>query len=241
MINSNGRVASMTHDELETHVFSTYITLRYGMAVLAFAFPIILYFVGRIHNIPLQDSMSAYYHALPPNGIPFIDLFAPRSFFVGLLFAIGAFLYLYKGFSSLENMLLNVAGVCAWGVALYPIPWACDPTCPKITPHYIFAVVLFVCIGAVSIYCTRQTLHLLKDERTRRQYVRLYNTLGAAMLASPVAAIVVSFALGEFKKHIFFIEAAGVWAFAAYWWVKSRELAITEAEKLALSRRGLET
>jgi hypothetical protein len=46
---------------LKAHIFGTYITLRFGMGILAAAFPLVLYLAGRFHGIALQGSMSAYY------------------------------------------------------------------------------------------------------------------------------------------------------------------------------------
>ncbi|MDR7149821.1 hypothetical protein J2W49_001776 [Hydrogenophaga palleronii] len=51
------------HD-LWRHFSETYFSLRLGLAVLAFAFPAVLYFWGRfVHDLPLQPSMSAYFFA----------------------------------------------------------------------------------------------------------------------------------------------------------------------------------
>src|SRR5215212_7799422 len=49
-----------------------------------------------------------------------------RTIFVGFLCITGSFLYLYKGFTKLENLLLNVAGISAVLVALFPTT---DPRC----------------------------------------------------------------------------------------------------------------
>jgi len=54
--------------------------------------------------------MSAYYHT------------AMREVFVGILFAVGAYLYLYKGFSAVENIALNLAGTFAICIPLFPTP-----------------------------------------------------------------------------------------------------------------------
>lgn len=226
----------MGRDDIGVDAFSTYITLRYGMAVMAFAFPVLLWLDGNFHGISLQDSMSAYYHALPDDGAPLNDYFAPHSFFVGLLFAIGACLYLYKGFSKFENRLLNAAGFCAWGVALYPMPWHCTANCSRITPHYLFAVALFVCIAIVAVRCRNQTLRYLDDRNLRRAYEIKYWLVAAAMILSPLAAIILSVFFGQYSRHVFFVEAFGIWAFATYWWIKSGELERSEAEKFELAQ-----
>lgn len=102
----------MHANELQRHFFSTYINLRYGMAAIAFALPIVLFTTGYLHGIPLQDSMSHYYFALSPEDAT-QKAYPVRTWFVGILFALAAFLYLYKGFSKKENIALNLAGLFA--------------------------------------------------------------------------------------------------------------------------------
>jgi hypothetical protein len=66
--------------------------------------------------------MSAYYHS--GGG-------AMRDEFVGILFAVGAFLCLYKGFTTFEYAL-NLAGAFVIGVAAFPMEWNCGTSCvPK--------------------------------------------------------------------------------------------------------------
>jgi len=107
--------------DLQNHVFDTYISLRYGVAALALAFPFVVPLAGGLHGSPLKASLSDYFCESAgigeANGV-----FAARTVFVGILFAVGAALYLYKGFSNLENYLLNVAGAGALLVALLPTP-----------------------------------------------------------------------------------------------------------------------
>ena len=98
--------------DLETTITDTYFDLRWGMVGMAVAFPVLLWFGGRlVHELPLQDSMSAYYAT---------DM---RDWFVGILFAVAACLYLYQGLSDKENYLLNAAGVFAVGIAVNPFNW----------------------------------------------------------------------------------------------------------------------
>ena len=80
--------------------------LRLGLAVIAFAFPLLLwiggYYLGHLH---LAGSMGAYYHAIdslhPDQGIP--GQGSMRNEFVGILFAVGALLFAYQGYSRLED------------------------------------------------------------------------------------------------------------------------------------------
>jgi len=104
---------AMSSDELQKSILSTYFTLRMGIVVLSMMLPLILYFGGiwwgGIHN--LATSISAYYGE---NGGTM------RNWFVGILWTVGSFLYLYKGFSDFENVLLNFAGGFAVGIAMVP-------------------------------------------------------------------------------------------------------------------------
>lgn len=218
----------MASEQLQRHFFSTYITLRYGMAVIAFAFPVLLLALGYYHRISLLDSMSAYYFALSPDDAG-KNAYPMRTWFVGILFAIGAFLYLYKGFSDKENRALNIAGVCALGVAVFPMQ-------SRFGIHGIFAIVLFLCIAFVAIRCTRETLQYLASSDQQKRFKRVYNTLGLLMVASPATAAVLTLMFNNPSSYTFFVEAAGVWAFAAFWFVKSRELALSDAEAVKAAK-----
>jgi len=212
-------------DKLAGHVFSTYASVRYGLAAIAVAFPLVLVVGGWLRGVSFQPSMSAYYWAAAAGDYP-----PMRIWFVGILFVVGAFLYLYKGFTPLENYALNVAGVSAFGVALVPMAWNC-PQCSNVNLHGVFAVVLFVCIAYVAVRRAKDTLVLVGDETLKARYGRSYRTLGIVMVLSPLTAFVTTTLLtGSTARYVFFIETAGIYAFAAYWYLKSRELARTNAE-----------
>jgi hypothetical protein len=104
------RLKNQDEAALQDHVFSTYKTLRYGLAVLGIALPGLLWAVGLVgYGIDLQPSMSHYYFAPYPDN-PDETTFPVRAWFVGLLFAIGTGLLLYRGFTNWENASLNLAG-----------------------------------------------------------------------------------------------------------------------------------
>ncbi len=231
------RLKNQDENALRNHVFSTYITLRYGMAVLGFAFPVLLWAVGKLlYGIELQPSMSHYYFAPYPDN-PGETAFPMRVWFVGLLFAIGAGLFLYKGFTNWENVALNLAGGFAWLVALCPmdIDWKAD--C-GLSPHGTFAILLFFCLAFVSLFCAVATLEYLPPEPgLQAKFRRGYELLGALMLLSPLAAFVLTLVTSESSRFIFVTEALGVWFFAAYWLVKSREMEKSGAEMRALEAK----
>jgi hypothetical protein len=218
----------MMQKPLEEHVLATYFTLRVGIAVIAALFPLLLWLGGRLYaGLPLQESMSAYYHAAN-------DGKSMRDWFVGILFAVGVFLYLYKGFSNKENYALNLAGIMAVGVAIFPKEWNCGENCSTYSLHGVCAVLFFLCIAFVCVRCSPDTLRLIEDEKIRAYFRRLYKTLAAVMLASPLIAFLLNALLRQYSALIFYVEMTGIFAFAAYWLTKSKELSLTQAEKKAL-------
>lgn len=223
------RTTNADADDLQKHISGTYFSLRLGIGVLAVALPLALWLGGRfVDHEALRCSMSAYYYSP-----------AMRDKFVGLLFAIGLFLYLYKGFSRQENWALNVAGALAIGIALVPTGADCEGA-KGTTLHDIFAILFFVAIGYVAVFRAADTLSLIRDTRKAGRLRALYRGLGILMVASPLVAVVLAQSLqpGSPKRSlVFFVETVAVLTFAAYWLVKSRELSATDAEKLALERK----
>lgn len=213
-------------DQLQLHVTSTYASLRTGIGVIGIALPVALWLGGRIGDgEPLRSSISAYYYS-PTMG----------DVFVGALVTVGVFLYLYKGFGQAEDWSLNLAGLFAVGVALVPTG---PPDAPDraFTWHGAFAVSFFVCIAYVCIFRASDTLSLIRDTSKARALERVYRLLGAGMIAAPLGAFLLGRLIrGEGGPNIaiFLVEATGVWVFGTYWLIKSRELARTDAARLAL-------
>ncbi len=244
----------MDAKQIQEQVAGTYKNLRYGLIFIGIALPIVLLVVGYLwYGVPAQASMSEYYLAESSGRgiIPellswiniwpikdllfFLDQFDPhtpmRSWFVGLLFVLGVLMVIYRGFSPLENWLLNFAGLFAVGVALFPT--GCT-NCPRITLHGICAVSAFVCLILVAVLCSKQTLEIGLAEPKVRYYRSVYNWTAGAMLLFPVVALALTWILGETTYLIFAVEALGLWSFSAYWFFKSRELAENRAEERAL-------
>ncbi len=248
-------------EKLQKHIFATYINIRYGAAVIAFIFPLLLWFGGQwIYDVPRQCSMSAYYHAddstphcdlqkqlidvyqanfeLEPNdNKPYplgdVDHGEMRSYFVGLLFMLGGIFYLYKGYSDKENIALNCAGVFAFGVALFPMDWTGNAS--GLSLHGIFAVLLFLSIAFVCLFCAPETLREMNNKQQKKRFTRSYRLMGVLMIISPAIAWLFTVAIKSMGAYVFFAEMFGIWVFAAYWLLKSRELSITHAEQKALS------
>jgi len=219
-------------DQLQEHMMGTYYALRIGLAVIGMALPLVVLFAGGVlHHVWLEPSISQYYHTKGR-----LPSFTTRDLFVGGLFAAGACLYLYKGFSIRENVALNLAGVFALFVAL--LPTAATPSDRGLVSvlHGTSAVLFFLCIAYVSLFRSHDTLSLLPSAK-RGRYARSYFWTGLAMIASPLVAVALSFALepsSRFRTLIFWSETFAVWTFAAYWIIKTGEMRETKAERRAL-------
>jgi hypothetical membrane protein len=136
---------------------------------------------------------------------------------------------LMRGFSRLEDVLLDVAGVFGPCVGLFPMTWRNQAGW---NPHQFFAVSFFVCIGLTAIFCSTKTLDQMpgsgvEHEKKVAFYRRWYRFWGILMVALPVCAEV-------FFSHqpikTFMVEAAGVWAFGLYWIFKTFELKDSDVE-----------
>jgi len=195
---------------LQEHIFSTYITLRYGMAVIGALLPLVVYVAGKLDGTGLLSSISSYYW------VP-----AARDWLVGILFATAGFLYLYKGFTTAENWALNLAALFAVGVATIPTERDCGDDC-RFTLHGACAILMFVCLVYVVWFRARDTLKFLPDQSKAPGYRRAYSIVGVVMALSPLTAFLLN-VLTVMTAYIFWVETAGILAFAAYWLIKSWE------------------
>jgi hypothetical protein len=211
-------------DTLQKHMAGTYHNLRLGVGVVGLTLPIALWLGGMIFDREaLRSSMSAYYYS---------D--AMRNTFVGALITIGVILYLYKGFSTKENVALNLAGFFAVAVALIPTHPA-DTDGPLLTAHRVAAVLFFACIAYVAIFRASDTLSLIRDTDDAERLRIVYRSLGIAMGLLPLIAVILGTWDAALKSVVVFIvEAFAVWTFGIFWLVKSAELKATDAQRLAL-------
>jgi hypothetical membrane protein len=241
---------------IEQQIKATYFALRIGAAVIAFAFPVLLWIGGKIAGFPLRESMSAYYWANPAQACPCrenpdyscqkrgsradfslissmrqnsLEPGTMRNWFVGLLFAIGTLLHVNQGHSRKEDLALSLAGLLAVGIAVFPMSWDCYHH--SFSPHGFCAISFFVCIAFVSAICSRDTLVLIKDPKVRGQYRKTYIGLSIVMVASPIAAYAFSFVTAQ-HSPVFWAELFGIYAFAGYWCVKTKEMSGPDIKRI---------
>jgi hypothetical protein len=240
---TSGRPLTKDHEEgvvdnetLQAHMLSTYNSLRFGMFVIAAAAPIVIVLWGFLFHVDWLNSISAYYFA--PTADKWVySAYPTRVLFVGILFALGSFLYLYKGFSTRENVALNCAGACALGVALFPMYRETGYLPFSNILHFSFAILLFVCMAYTAIFCHEDTLRFVTDVNRRKHYKVVYHVIGLFMGLFPLVGLIMAVIFNAMQRHVFWIEAAGIWAFAAYWFIKSKELEESQAEVKAAAGR----
>lgn len=236
---------SLENNDLQTHILRSYLIMRAGIAVIGISLPFVLLFGGMAADICAQNSMSAYYHAAGTYGG------SMRNWFVGPLFAISISLGLYRGYSRVEDYLLDAAAVLGVGIAVFPMDW--DPA--KLSGcgvpgsvlhvgvkvfgfplHAVCAISFFLCIALVCWFCADDTLHLEPSE-TRRQALKvMYRGIAIVMPASMFVAWWLNTGLRT-NKAVFWAEATGVCAFGAYWLLKGLELNRTAADQKAATGR----
>lgn len=229
----------MKPKDIRNNITQTYQSIRFGLGILALAFPPLLWLGGLLRaGLHLQDSMSAYYHAYPhPDNLPpgqiLLGNGVMRDEFVGILFAVGIFLFLYQGITRLEEIALRIAGIAAVCIAIFPMAWGAQPPSQSY-PHGISAICFFLCIAYVSIFRSSDTLPLVPNPLKRDRYRHLYKTLGMAMASSPLIACVLSVVFnGGFRSYTYWVEVAGIYAFSFYWLLKGKEFQETETDKKA--------
>lgn len=197
------------------YIVETYFVLRMVIAGGAIVLPPALLVWALLDaRVAMMDSLSAFY-------------FTPaRSLFVGTVVAIGVALVAYRGYTRGENLLLNAAGVLAVVVALVP---TADPAAPGVALtltsviHAVAAVAFFVLAALSIFFYGQETLDSVRDPRARRSYRVVYRTLAVLVLVFPDSALVVAW-LAESSAALFTVEAAALYAFAAFWLVKTYEL-----------------
>jgi hypothetical protein len=209
-----------------TQAVRSYIFLSFGMGIVALLLPVLLLIFGGYTD---HYSISFFYHVPGPT----------RDILVGSLWATGVFLFLFHGLSRLENWLLNFAGLAAISVAMNPMPLEQCGRGPGITIHAASAITFFILLAIVAVALSKGRVKYIIYPPKRRRFATAYNAAGFLMIAMPVAVAALHFfGRRECESHwIFWIECAGIWSFAAYWFVKTLEYRLLLRIRTPISRK----
>ncbi len=106
----------------------------------------------------------------------------------------------------------------------------------SVTAHGTFAVLFFVCLAYVAVFRAKDTLALTNNQKRIKSYKRIYRALGLAMVFFPLAAALIlgvtqADRVKDKRTIIFAAEFLSIYAFGAFWLVKSWEIWRTQKEQ----------
>ena len=204
----------------------SYLALRRAIGVLGVMLPVILaagYVLTGGEGI--RPSISDYYHT------------EMRDLFVGILCAIGVFLWSYRGYEGeADNLAGNIAGLGAVGTAL--IPNGTEPSFIADTisgligfnPHSLFAGIFMLAMAFFCLYLfTRSGTTTPGAKKLVRN--RIYRFCGRLIVLFVVLIGVyiaiekyTSIDLSRIEDVVFWLESAAIWAFGVAWFIKGDTL-----------------
>ena len=169
----------------------------------------------------LQDSISSYYYT------------GMRDVLVGALCAIGIFMLSYKGYEPKDSIAGNLAGLFAFGVALFPTtPTPSASTCQEIIGHVhlAFASLFFSTLAYFSLRLFTKTDQAVPSNK-KLQRNKVYRTCGYAMVACLILILAAKIshasdtggALGKWDL-IFWLESIAIAAFGVSWMTKGEAI-----------------
>ncbi|WDF67435.1 hypothetical protein PQ465_14105 [Sphingobacterium oryzagri] len=208
--------------KIQRHNMYAYRRLRRAIGYLGMLLPIILVLLSLFHffDTDIQPSISHYY---------FTNL---REVFTGTLCAVAFFLICYQGngnrvFWKNDNLLTNIAGVMALGVALVPTnPLAGQELAYSLFSinlkvlHYVFAAILFLSFSllAIHVFTLGQAVNgeipvsMLNENK-------IYRACGYAILL-----FIVLIPISSFPYATLIFETLSLLTFGIAWLVKGRAL-----------------
>ena len=211
--------------QLDNEYIISYFTLRKAIGWLGLLMPIIVRWGAKLlEKIPSHDSISAYYYT------------SMRDEFVGVLAAIGVFLFCYRGPDKKDNFWTNVAGLCAIGIALLPTApiyherissqyntssLECYSNHGPLGFHIYVVAAFFLIISYLTIFRFPKPSrpYITKQKRSRN---KIYRICGVVMVVMLIA--IVAFKAINKDQSIFWPETIAIVAFGIAWLVKGQAI-----------------
>ncbi len=205
--------------ESKSDLVISYLTLRKVIGILGMSFPVILALgAWIIGGFGIQRSVSSYYHT------------NMQDVFAGILFAIGLFLFSYRGYERKDNIAGDLACFFAIGVAIFPT----TPDIPK--PdwmpiigilHLVFAMLLFLTLIYFSLCLFTKGKAGEEPSGRKKARNRVYRTCGYIMLACillvPVYHLFFKPGLDGLNP-VFWLETIALLAFGVSWFTKGQAI-----------------
>jgi hypothetical protein len=196
-----------------------YLTLRTIIGVLGMALPFVIALGAMaFFQTGLQNSISSYYHT------------GMRDVLVGMLWAIGFFLFSYEGYERADNIAGELACVFAIGVALFPTTpeGAAGPVATVIgVVHLVLASLLFITLAYFSIFLFTKTDPETPPTPQKLKRNVVYRICGGAMLLCFLLIPIYTYLLPDNLvaslaplRPIFWLESIAIFAFGISWFTK---------------------
>jgi hypothetical protein len=148
-----------------------------------------------------------------------------RNVFVGTLFAVGWFLFSYRGYDRKDDIVGDLAWLFTLGVALFPTtssnPWISGA-------HFVSAALMFLVLSYFALFLfTKSDATVKTPEKETRN--RVYVTCGVIMLVCIVFIAVFNLSPIEDSgiadvQPVFWLESLALWAFGVSWFVKGETI-----------------
>lgn len=195
-----------------------YMSLRSLIGALGMALPFVVSLGGVVFDhTGLQTSISAYYYT------------GMRDFLVGILWAIGFFLFSYTGYDRIDRIAAKLSCLFAIGVAVFPTSpdGATDPSAIFIGQiHLLFAALLFVTLTCFCLFLFTKTDPALPPTRQKLLRNKVYRLSGAIMSVCILLMLIYNFlppqvaSLFADYRPIYWLEASAIFSFGISWFVK---------------------
>ena len=218
----------MSKQELREYMVETYFTLRITIAASAILLPLVLLAWATIDDrVDMQGSISAFYYT------------SARNAFVGIVIAMGIALIAYHGYDAEEDWALNVAGVLAVLVALFP---AKDPNSSELNAvgivHGVSAISFFAILAFSINRYAGKTLRLSrgnigdKEKKALEGIYKWFFPTAIALLVIFSVGILLGTGPGWW---LFAAESAALFLLSAFWGIKTYELSKSNLDEKIVS------
>jgi hypothetical protein len=200
----------------------SYLYLRRAIGLLGMTLPVVLI----IGNLLLDDSTDTLRKSI--SGYYYSDM---RDIYVGAMCAMGVFLLSYRGYTRVDDVGANIAGLAAIGVALFPTTPASTAVAEVTTAHRaagvvhtVAAVVFFLTLAFFCLVLFRRSA---KDSPRKLWRDRIYVTSGLILLTSLTLVLLTALfptPAIEALRPVLWLESAATLAFGIAWAVKGQAI-----------------
>jgi hypothetical protein len=213
----------MTNTDRNQPLVISYLALRRAVGILGIILPAALvvgvFALGKCNSI--QDSISDYYYT------------RMGHLLVGILCALGLFLFSYKGYEKRDKIASKLACLFALGIAFFPTygpnaKLSCNVLMRNSgntisIMHDVFAALFFITLAYMSLFQFTKSAGNPTREKILRN--RIYKTCGYTIIACIILLVlatkipVLRESLKDYKP-IFILETIALWAFGLSWLTK---------------------